>query len=166
MKPDFSMLLYSARTLADIFEIVKAAVLDSAGRSRGGLMLGLADLGNHPHGWMGAFYPVGTNIIVMNKIPLERIKDTKPELYKPYAFHVLLHEYLHSLGYLDENIVRGKVYKITKAVFGEEHIATELAKDTTPFFLNLVYPDVLWRPNDLNIELVDGFDRGSASYIA
>jgi hypothetical protein len=160
------MLLYNAKTLADIFEIVKAAVLESLGRSRGGLMLGLSDLGNHPQGWMGAFYPVGTNIIVMNKIPLERIKDTKPELYKPYIFHVLLHEYLHSLGYLDENIVRGKAHKITKAVFGEEHVATELAKDTTPFFPNLVYPDVFWRPKDLNIELVEGFDRGSVGYIA
>ncbi|TRZ90179.1 MAG: hypothetical protein D4R88_04115 [Methanosarcinales archaeon] len=46
-----------------------------------------------------AFYPVGTNVIVMNKIPLERIKETRPELYKPYIFHasitpLLPHYYL------------------------------------------------------------------------
>jgi len=27
-------------------------------------MLGLANLGNHPEGFFGAFYPVGSNVIV------------------------------------------------------------------------------------------------------
>ena len=94
MKPDFPTLLENAKSLADIFEVVKTAVLDSLGKSRGGLMLGLADLGNHPQGWLGAFYPIGSNVIVMNKIPLKRIKETCPSLYKPYTFHVLLHEYM------------------------------------------------------------------------
>jgi hypothetical protein len=165
MRNNFPNLLENAKSLADIFELVKAAVSESLGTSRGGLMLGLADLGNHPHGWMGAFYPVGTNIIVMNKIPLQRIKETRPELYKPYAFHVLMHEYLHSLGHLDEGVVRAKVFNITRSVFGDEHIATKLAKDSTPFFPNLVYPELSWRPEDLKIDLVEGFDRGSCGYI-
>lgn len=165
MRNNFPNSLENAKTLADIFELVKAAVSESLGASRGGLMLGLADLGNHPLGWMGAFYPVGTNIIVMNKVPLLRIRETRPELYKPYAFHVLMHEYLHSLGHLDERVVRARVYEISKAVFGEAHIATKLAKDTTPFFPNLVYPELSWRPEDLNIELVGDFDRGSCGYI-
>lgn len=166
MKCNFPILLQNAKNLSDIFEVVKAAVLESLGKSRGGLMLGLADLGNHPQGWLGAFYPVGSNVIVMNKIPLIRIKETNPDLYKPYAFHVLLHEYIHSLGDIDEDMVRNKVYDITKAVFGESHPATLLAKDCSPYFPNLVYPDVLWEPEDLQIELVNGFDRGSVNYIA
>jgi hypothetical protein len=165
MKCNFPILLQNAKNLSDIFEVVKAAVLESLGKSRGGLMLGLADLGNHPQGWLGAFYPVGSNVIVMNKIPLIRIKETNPNLYKPYAFHVLLHEYIHSLGDIDEDMVRNKVYDITKAVFGESHPATLLAEDTSSFFSNLVYPDVLWEPEDLQIELVNGFDRGSVNYI-
>jgi hypothetical protein len=163
---DFDSELNAARSLADIFEVVKCAVLESEKKSRGGLMLGLADLGNHPQGWMGAFYPVGTNIIVMNRIPLIRIKETKPELYKPYTFNVLLHEYIHSLGWFDEDTTRKKVYKICKAVFGEKHIVTKMARDTSPFFPNLVFPDVAWEPEDLNIELVDDFDRSSVCYIA
>ena len=162
---DFDSELKKARTLADVFEIVKCAVLESENKSRGGLMLGLADLGNHPQGWMGAFYPVGTNIIVMNRIPLLRIKETNPELYKPYIFHVLLHEYIHSLGWLNEENTREKVLKISKAVFGENHIVTKLARDTAPYFPNLVYPDMAWEPEELNIDLVDGFDRSSACYI-
>lgn len=165
MTAGFPALLDNARTLADIFEVVKAAVAESTGRSRGGLMLGLADLGNHPHGFFGAFYPVGTNIIVMNRIPIMRIRDTQPDLYRPYAFHVLLHEYLHSLGFLDERVVREKVIAVTRELFGNDHPATLIAEDTVRFFPNLVYPGILWQPEEISIELVDGFDRSSASYI-
>ncbi len=166
IKNNFDTRLENAKTLADIFEVVKAAVWESRRKSRAGLMLGLANLGNHPQGFFGAFYPVGSNVIVMNKIPLERIKETRPELYKPYIFHVLLHEYLHTLGYLSESGVRQMAHEITKQVFGEEHLATKIAKDTTIFFKNLVYPNAAWQPDDMNLELVGGFDRGSASYIA
>ncbi len=166
MPPDFPVLLESASTLADVFEVVKAAVWDSIGKRRGGLMLGLADLGNHPQGFLGAFYPVASNMIVMNKVPLQRIKDTDPTLYKPYAFHVLLHEYLHTLGYLAESVVRPKAFEITRAAFGEDHAATLIAADTVRFFPNLVYPDAAWQPRELTIELVEGFDRSSVNYIA
>ena len=166
IKTNFDTKLQNAKTLADIFEVVKAAVWESRKKSRAGLMLGLANLGNHPQGFFGAFYPVGSNVIVMNKIPLERIKETMPELYKPYIFHVLLHEYLHTLGYLGESGVRQMAHEITAQVFGEEHLATKIAKDTTLFFKNLVYPNAAWQPDDMNLELVGGFDRESASYIA
>jgi hypothetical protein len=80
---DFRTRLEKAKTLADIFEVVKAVVLKTMKKSRGGLMLGIADLGNHPQGFLGGFFTTGSNVIVMNKIPLQRIKETKPELYKP-----------------------------------------------------------------------------------
>ncbi len=163
---NFQARLESAKTLADIFEIVKSAVWESRRKSRGGIMLGLANLGNHPQGFFGAFYPVGSNVIVMNKIPLQRIMETRKELYKPYIFHILLHEYLHTLGYLSEDAVRQMVFEITRDAFGEEHLATRIAADTTHFFKNLVYPDAAWQPDDMRLELVEGFDRESASYIA
>jgi len=162
----FAERLDSANGLADIFELVKDAARASLKRGRAGLMLGLADLGNHPQGFIGAFFPVGTNIIVMNKIPLARIKETQPELYKPYIFHVLLHEYIHTLGYLDEATVRQMAYEVSKELFGEEHITTRIARDTSPFFKNLVYPSIAWQPEEFRIELVEGFDRGSVNYIA
>ncbi len=155
-----------ALTLPDIFEVVKASVQASAGMSRGGIMLGLANLGNHPNGFLGAFYPVGSNIIVMNEIPLRRIKETDPALWKPYVFHVQLHEYLHSLGLFSERVVRERVYEITRDIFGDEHRATLLAKNTERFIPHLVYPNVSWQPKDLKIKLVEDFDRSSASYFA
>ena len=86
MNTNFNTLLSKAVTFVDIFEVVKTAVWKNLGMSRGGLMLGFADLGNHPKGFFGAFFPVGTNIIVMNSTPLKRIKETEPDLWKPYAF--------------------------------------------------------------------------------
>ncbi|HLB71959.1 MAG: hypothetical protein OIN88_03010 [Candidatus Methanoperedens sp.] len=165
VKKNFHTLLENTKTLADIFEVVKSTVWQNHRKSRAGLMLGLANLGNHPQGFLGAFYPVGTNVIVMNKIPLERIKETRPELYRPYIFHILLHEYLHTLGYMDESGVRQMVLDITRNAFGDEHLATRIAADTMPFFKNLVYPDAAWKPDDTKLEIVKGFDRESTSYI-
>jgi hypothetical protein len=44
MGKEFKNQLEEAETLADVFEVVKAAVLKNTGKSRGGLMLGMADL--------------------------------------------------------------------------------------------------------------------------
>lgn len=163
---DFKTRLDEAKTLADIFEVVKAVVLKSMKKSRGGLMLGMADLGNHPKGFLGGFFTVGSNVIVLNKNPLQRITETRPELYKPYAFHVLLHEYIHSLGYLDERKVNSTVYQITKEALGDEHLATEIAAGTEKFMQHLVYPDSAWKPDEDRMELEKDFDRSSVSYIA
>jgi len=76
--------LERAKDLADIFEIVKDAVSAQLGLSRGGLMLGIAELGGRPDSWIGGFYPVATNIIVMNKGPMNKILRERPELYKAY----------------------------------------------------------------------------------
>ncbi len=163
---DFKTRLDEAKTLADIFEVVKAVVLKSVKKSRGGLMLGMADLGNHPKGFLGGFFTVGSNVIVLNKNPLQRITETRPELYKPYAFHVLLHEYIHSLGYLDEGKVNSTVYQITKEALGDEHLATQIAAGTEKFMQHLVYPDSAWKPDEDRMELEKDFDRSSVSYIA
>ena len=79
-------LLENAETLSDIFEVVKATVEKSTGMSRGGIMLGLANLGNQPNGFFGAFYPVGSNIIVMNQVPLQRSRKPTPHCGSPTCF--------------------------------------------------------------------------------
>jgi hypothetical protein len=160
--------LDSAKDLPDIFEIVKTAVRKSTGMERPGLMLGLANLGGGPEGLIGAFYPIATNIIVMNTLPLKRIKETDPALYKPYGFHILLHEYLHTLGIIDEAATRKKAYEISTEIFGKDHVVTQLAADLSKFIPKLVYPVYGWQPpEEYQLELVKGFDRSStASYIS
>jgi len=166
MRTDYRTRLDEARSLADIFEVVKALVEESMNRRRGGLMLGMANLGNDPQGFLGGFFTTGTNVIVLNKIPLQRIMETRPELYRPYVFHVLLHEYIHSLGCLDESEVKKKVHQLTREALGEEHLATQIAASTSAFIKHLAYPHLSWKADDEGIELVKGFDRSSVSYIA
>ncbi len=163
---DFPQTLDRARSLPDVFEVVKLAASQHLDRTRGGLMLALADLGNYPNGWFGAFYVVASNVIVMNKVPLVRIRDTEPHLYKHYAFHVLLHEYLHALGFIDEGRCRTLALEISERLFGEDHLVTQIATDVSRFFPHLVYPDAAWQPESLTFELVRDFDRGNTGYIA
>jgi hypothetical protein len=164
-KPDLSEI---NSNLIEIFEDVKKVVQQKEGRSRGGLMLGLQEIGASLDGFVGAYYPVASNIIVVNKTPLRRILETNKTLLKPYVFHVLLHEYIHSLGYLDEETTEQKTYEISKKQFGEHHIITKLSTDIKKFFPNLVYPIHGWLPQKETplIELVKGFDFSSTnSYI-
>jgi len=148
------------QSLIETFELVKKAVRKSEGRSRAGLMLGLQELGSSLNGFIGAYYPVSSNIIVVNNTPLRRIIETKPQLLKPYGFHVLLHEYIHALGYLDEETTKQKTYKISEENFGEDHTITQLSRDITQFFPSLVYPIHGWIPSSESpkIKLVKGFD--------
>jgi len=156
------------QSLIETFEEVKKVVQKNEGRSRAGLMLGLQEIGASLDGFIGAYYPIASNIIIVNKTPLRRILETNKSLLKPYSFHILLHEYIHTLGYLDEKTTGQKTYEISKKQFGEHHIVTELSTDIRKFFPNLVYPVYGWLPRKEApiIELVPGFDFSNTnSYI-
>jgi hypothetical protein len=153
------------QNLIDTFEEVKKVVQKNEKRSRAGLMLGLQEIGASLDGFIGAYYPIASNIIIVNKTPLRRILETNKALLKPYIFHVLLHEYIHTLGFLDEETTGQKTYEISKQQFGEHHIITELSTNIRKFFPNLVYPIHGWIPlkETPRIELIQGFDLSSTS---
>ncbi len=164
--PKFSQKLEDAKNLADIFEIVKDAVRIVIKKERSGLMLGLSEMGSTFGGFVGAFYPIGSNIIIMNKTPLKRIQETNPTLYNAYSFHILLHEYLHTLGIIDEELARYMTLNISKKVFGDNHVVTQMAKNFSKFFPNVIYPSLGWEsPEDMRIELVEDFDHSNVGYI-
>ena len=155
--------------LINTFEEVKDVVRKSEKRSRAGLMLGLQELGSTLNGFIGAYFPISSNIIIINKTPLRRIIETNPNLIKPYGFHLLLHEYIHSLGFLDEQITRQKTYEISRQHFGDKHIITQLSTNINKFFPNLVYPINGWIPtkNIPLIEIITGFDKtNTENYIS
>jgi len=163
---NFDEKLHDSKSIPDIFEVVKEVVRRTVNAERAGLMLGLAELGGSPTFWIGAFYPVGSNVIVMNKSSLNRVLETNPALFNPYCFHVLLHEYLHSLGILDEETARRATYEITRKAFGDEHTVTHMAQDIRRFLPYVTYRDSFWfPPRELEIELVKGFDNSSVTYI-
>jgi hypothetical protein len=150
--------LDNCNSVKDIFRLVKDTVKEILEESRAGLDIGLAELGNKSYGLVSAFYPVGSNIIVLNKTPLRRIMETEPKLLKPYLFAILLHEYLHSLGYFNEEETRKMSYAICRKVLGEEHLATQISLDTASFFPYLLYPGGHCSRNDLRVVEVEETD--------
>src|SRR3989337_1565212 len=120
--------------LADIFELVKASTKKFLGQHRAGLMLGLANLGMRRGSFVGAFHPLGSNIIVMNKAPFDiALQTTDKSVFNAYCFHLLLHEYLHALGYVDEEQVRDLVYEVCNLALGKDNPATVMAEKGIAF---------------------------------
>ena len=149
--------LEHAKSYGDIFTIVKKAVKRSLGEHRVGLML---YLGNLPLK-VGAFHPFGTNDIVLNRRLLKGIKSELKN--KAYIFSILLHEYLHSLGYVDERQVRGLTYKVCVDNFGSEHPVVEAAISGP--WVNLSPEDFEEMGENLDLELVRDFERVDSGYI-
>lgn len=164
----FSAKLDECGNLADIFELVKQSVKRFLDRHRAGLMLGLANLGMRRGSFVGAFHPIGSNIIVMNKAPFDvALRTTDKTVFNAYCFHLLLHEYLHALGYVSEEEVRDLVYRVCSLALGKDNPATVMAERGIAFF----FPKVTYFsrnvpiPRDIQIELIKDFDRSSAGYI-
>mgnify|MGYP001577204071 FL=1 len=163
---DYEKGIKNAKTIADVFEIVKEMVREHLGLEQAGLMVGVSDLGSFAQGFVGAFYSLEANTIVINKKPLARVLQTNPSLYNYYLFHVMLHEYVHSIGSFDEAQTRQLVYEISRYHFGDKHVATELATNIGKFMPNLAYPSSGFEPPaDANIEFVKGIDRKNTNYI-
>jgi len=154
--------------LADIFELVKQSVKRFLNQHRAGLMLGLANLGMRRGFFVGAFHPVGSNIIVMNKAPFEvALRTTDRKVFNAYCYHLLLHEYLHALGYLSEEDVRDLVHRVCSLALGKDNPATVMAERGLAFY----FPRITYFtrstpiPRDLQIELIKDFDKSSVGYI-
>ena len=131
-------------------------------------MLGLANLGMKRGYFIGAFYPIGSNIIVMNKAPLEvALKSTDKRVFNAYCFHLLLHEYLHSLGYANEEDVRELTHEVCRLALGNDNPATIMAeKGIGAYFPKVTYFSQKFPlPRNLRIEIVRDFDRSSVGYI-
>ena len=155
-----------AQDISELFEIVKTVVREFLGRERSGLMLGLSELGGEPGVFIGAFHPVGSNLIVINKSPLNVIKHTRPEYYKYYIFHLLLHEYLHTIGILDERQNRIVTNLVSENAFGIRHPVAIISRDMTRLFPEVIYASLGWTPNNrASIEIVENFDSNNISYI-
>ncbi len=162
----YDELLEDARNLPDIFELVKKGVRQVTNLSRPGLMLGLADLGEGAQAWVGGFHVIASNAIIMNSRPMDHIHTHQPDLYKPYVFFVLMHEYLHTLGYFDEATCRTKTNEVANVLFGAQHVVTRLTRNVETFLPKFSTMKYGWMPpqNPL-IQYVRGFDRSSVGYI-
>lgn len=167
MENRFSDQLENCSDYSDIFELVKTSVEKTLDKSRAGLMLGLANLGGSPGYFLGAYYTLDTNMIILNKYPLDRLAEKKPCLVKPYIFQVLLHEYIHTLGWHDEAKTRKLTHQICRQTLGDTHAATQMARDLSPFMPLLSNSQFGWSPQtEPELQIVSGFDRGNLTYVA
>jgi len=158
---DFAKGLQESESFAEIFNLVKKAVEGAIDRRREGLMIALQYL---PEG-LGAYYGVGSNLIVMNKALLEKVRCVYDEkASKAYIFSVLMHEYLHSLGFMDEGLVQDLCYQICRMALGESHLATKISKHGIGAFIPESARRIKIRERE-EIEIVDSFEMESITYI-
>lgn len=85
---------------------------------------------------LGAYHILGSNMIVANSYLLEHVKNSNSrEEYNCYVFTLLVHEYLHSLGIVNEYQVRKMTYKLCLDLFGKDHLTTKFAINPSSAFL-------------------------------
>ena len=155
--------LDKCENFVDVFELVKRTAEMSLGQRRAGLMLYLARLPKH----IGAFHTMGTNGIVMNKNTLDLVTHGARSLREinSYVYSILLHEYLHSLGHVEEKDVRKLVYDVSCDAFGPDHPATQIASRGP----GAVFPDIVLNElptQDPDFEVIPDLERSSHRYIS
>jgi hypothetical protein len=145
----------------EAFELVKSTVEARYKMHRAGLSLILQVMPTN----LGAYHVLGSNLIIANKRVLDIIKKYKSsEEYNSYLFMVLVHEYLHSFGIIDELQVRKMTYALIASLVGEDHMATSMAR-YQPWNL---FPELnLFHNNSFEqkFEVIRNFDKTTQSYI-
>ena len=159
---DYRSRLDKAGGFSQIWEIVKEAVQDSLGENRGSMMLFLDDLPIH----LGAYHPLGTNNIVLNRTLIQIVEAAtkSKQLVNAFVYSLLVHEYIHALGHVSEAEARGLVYEISRKCFGEDHIATRLAKESPWTLLRDVPLNEIEVPKRV-MEIVKDFEKSNQKYI-
>lgn len=147
---------------SEAFELVKSVVLQKFGMHRAGLSLILQMMPSN----LGAYHMLGSNAIVMNSYLLAAVKKIagSTEEYNSYMFMVLAHEYLHSLGIVEENTVRQMTFQLCSWMLGTEHAATRMAKEDP----STLYPELrtmMQSQFSRDFHVVSNFDMSNQTYI-
>ncbi|MEM1976734.1 MAG: hypothetical protein QXI18_04625 [Nitrososphaerota archaeon] len=162
MGEELRIRLERAESFGEIFSVVKKAVEEVLGVRRAGLELLLVDL----PGEVGAMHQIGSNAIIMNRRHLQALlKSSRSRLeINSYIFLILLHEYLHSLGVLDEGEVAALSMKVIKEALGEDHPAYRMApRKLAEIAEQLIGEDDLISLDDA--EIIRDFDTDNSQYI-
>ncbi len=160
---NYSYRLENSKDYGEIWEVVKETAKYSLGKHRVGMMLFLDDLPLN----IGAYHPLGTNNIVLNRtlVQIAEAATNSRKLVNSFIYILLLHEYLHALGYVAEEDVRSLVYEISKKSFGEESLVSKLAEKGPWALLRGVPLNVIQAPKRV-IEIVKDFEKTSQKYIS
>ncbi len=146
----------TAQSFGDVWQIVKTTVDASLDKRRPGMMLFLDDLPLQ----LGAYHPVGTNNIVLNRnlVELVQAQEKSKLVVNALIYNLLLHEYLHALGELSEADVRRMVVVVARKSFGEDHPATVIARKS-PWILLRNIPVTAVNPPKRVMQIVKDFEQ-------
>jgi len=152
--PSLARVLEGPADYDAVFRVVRDAVRQVLGIERPGLGLGLSNLPPQ----LGAYWQVTGNLIVLNEglVNAMRVHAESPSELNSFLYVILAHEYLHSLGYLDERSVREVTARVTRTAFGPDHLATRMAEGD----LWRLYPFLAYAPggNGRRLKVVTKFD--------
>ena len=157
------------KQLPGIFTQVKRDVKKVLNKHRAGLSLGLVEMGMFQGRFIGGMHFAPGTDIVMNKTPLKIILSSQPyEIVWAYVYHILLHEYIHSLGIIDEPKCRDVTLKVSSETFKEvDHPAIIIAERGIGIFipnLEIIFIPPEMKPEGLLIEYITNFDQESMTY--
>ena len=155
--------LDEAQGYSEVWELVKETVRNTLGERRVGMMLFLDDLPLH----IGAYHPLGTNNIVLNRAIIEIVEGvTKSKrIVNAFVYTLLLHEYLHALGHIPEPEVHSLVYKVSKESFGEKSTVSQIARRGLRYILENFPLDQIVKPSKRAVEIIRDFDKTNNGYV-
>lgn len=120
-----------------IFSQVRRLVKSVIGKERSGLGLAIGEFDPR----IAAFWEVGGNYLVLNGALLRKLGETvkdRGEL-RDYVLVVLMHEYVHSLGFTDELATRKITEQIIRETMGDRSRAARISSQD----LWSVYPQLM-----------------------
>lgn len=161
-EPEYFLSLDRKMDYDKIFNVVKNTVRFVTRKERSGLGLALSDL----PATLGAFWQVGGNYIVMNQVLIDamtRLTSSTRE-FNSFIYMILTHEYLHSLGFIDEMEARKMTAEVALKSFGKNHPAFTMSNGD----LWTLYPQLrtIAGGTGQNMKIIGNFDSSSTSYIA
>ena len=160
---EYANQLDRSQNFREVFTLVKKSVKDTLNHERTGLLLYLRDMPLN----VGAYHQLGTNGIILNRVLLEQVIQTTASRVEVNAFiyYILLHEYLHTLGYIDERRVRELTYVVAEETFGPTHVATKMAVEGPWSFIK-INPFYAHRSHERGVEIVREFEDPTSKYIS
>ena len=160
--PEFFVSLDRKMDYDKIFNVVKSTVRSVTGKERSGLGLALSDL----PATLGAFWQVGGNYIVMNQVLIDAMSKLtgSSREFNSFVYMILTHEYLHSLGFINEMEAREMTARVALKSFGKDHPAFTMSNGD----LWSLYPQLrmLTGGTGQSMKIIGNFDSSSTSYIA
>jgi len=150
--------LEKAENYSEVWLIVKDTAEFALNRRGGSMMLFLDDLPLQ----LGAYHPVGTNNIVLNRTLVEIVENSeKTRLFiNAFVYNLLLHEYLHAMGEYSEVEVRRLVVVVARKCFGEQHVATVAARKSPWILLKNMPVAAINAPKRI-MKIVKDFEKTS-----